>query len=329
MLQPEKSDLIGAWKPRCIGAIDCGSNAIRFSIFRINGKLEPEQIISRRYPVRLGAGTFKDGRLAAADIDAAVEAFREMKTLAEKHDVVALPAVATSAVRDASNATDLIEKTARETGIILSPITGEEEAELIAAGVNSTIAENSNRIIFDIGGGSTEIIRCKPDGEIINKASLPLGAVRFAQEAGMPDLYDSDDLLNMRAAIGGALQQQFAGGVDHGDLGFAIGGTARAIAQFASVRNFIDDPHRLTLQAVVDSYHALVEMSPEQMVAEAEMDTSRAMIIVPGVLIFMGVMAFQGLEEVRVSDAGVREGLVSRFFASRRDASSGEAQELR
>lgn len=315
MVQPEKTDTCDSLKDRCMGVIDCGSNAIRFTIYRLNDLSEPVQVFAKRFPVRLGAGTFANGQIAAADINAAVEAFREIKSVAGEHDAVALPAVATSAVRDASNATEFVDLVALETGIILSPITGEEEAELIAAGVNSTVTVNANRVIFDIGGGSTEIIRCRPDGEILEKVSLPLGAVRLAQEAGMPDLYDNDDLLTIRETIGHVLQQQFGGGTDHGDFGIAIGGTASALAQFASIRNFMEDKHRLTLQAVVDSYHALVQMTPEEMVADAAIDQSRAMIIVPGVLIFMGVMAFQGLEEVLVSNAGVREGLVSRFLA--------------
>ncbi len=298
-----------------IGAIDCGSNAIRFSIYRLDDNLKPKAIMARRYPVRLGAGTFANGRLAPADIDAAVEAFQHIKALAEEHNVSVLPAVATSAIRDAANAAELVSRLADETGITLRPISGEEEADLIAAGVNATVDTDQNRTIFDVGGGSTEVIRCRPDGYILEKASLPLGAVRFAQEAGMPDLYDDEDIMTLREKIGQVLRNRFSEGTDHGDFGIAIGGTARAIAHFAASKNFITDEQRLTLQGVVDSFHALIRLRPEEMVAGTGIDQSRAMIIVPGVLILMGVMAFQGLEEAVVSDAGVREGLVSRFLS--------------
>lgn len=297
-----------------IGAIDCGSNAIRFSIYRLDGSLKPVPVLAKRFPVRLGAGTFNNGRLASADIDSAIEAFREARSLAESHQVVAFPAVATSAIRDAANSDELVTRAAAEAGVTLRPISGEEEAELIAAGANASVDVPGNRAIFDVGGGSTEIIRSRADGLLLKHASLPLGAVRFAQRVGMPDLYDDEDLNQMRDEIGQILVKHFPPGDDQNDYGIGVGGTARAIAHFAASRGFLADEKNLTLEAVLESYKVLVETPANDLIAEGGIDRSRVLIIVPGCLILLGVMAFLGLESAQITDAGVREGLVYQYL---------------
>src|SRR5580765_7179883 len=116
--------------PPFLGAIDVGSNAIRVVVAELMPN-ELRRIEAERVPVRLGKGAFTQGELDPRTIDEAVAAFVHFRELFDRHGVTAYRAVATSAVRTASNAEVLLHRLHHEAGIDCDVIEGDEEARLV------------------------------------------------------------------------------------------------------------------------------------------------------------------------------------------------------
>ncbi|MBX3188346.1 MAG: Ppx/GppA family phosphatase [Labilithrix sp.] len=176
-------------------ALDLGSNALRLRIVEAHAppsgreqlSLLPEagssfrEVMSLRAPVRLGSEVFVTGRLAAASIGQACSALREFRDAMDNAKVDAYRATATSAVREASNGTTLVERARREAGIELEVIEGVEEARLIHLAVIRRLALSDRRaLLVDVGGGSTELTYLDR-GRNAFAMSLPVGTVRLLE----------------------------------------------------------------------------------------------------------------------------------------------------
>lgn len=122
-----------------IAAIDAGSNAMRMIVGNVNEAWQVEPVENIRLPVRLGADVFATGVIEEKTMHQAVNAFRHFRRVAEDFGVVKTRAVATSAVREASNSDILLDRIARTSGIEVEAISGLEEARLIHLAVANTI----------------------------------------------------------------------------------------------------------------------------------------------------------------------------------------------
>src|SRR6476659_1915555 len=141
--------------PIRLGAIDAGSNAIRVVIAEL-GATEIVRVEAERIPVRLGHHAFTRGELDEQTIDAAVAAFIHFRERFDHHKVSVFRAVATSAVRNASNRDVLLHRVYHEAGVELEVIEGEEEARLVRKSVVHALGPTGTppRAILDLGGGS-------------------------------------------------------------------------------------------------------------------------------------------------------------------------------
>src|ERR1700733_10376735 len=141
-----------------LGAIDAGSNAIRVVIAEL-GQTELVRVEAERLPVRLGHNAFTQGSLDDETIDGAVAAFVHFRERFDHHGVAIYRAVATSAVRNASNRDVLLHRLYHEAGIELEVIEGEEEARLVRKAVVQALGPLGTppRAIMDLGGGSLEV----------------------------------------------------------------------------------------------------------------------------------------------------------------------------
>lgn len=299
-----------------IGAIDTGSNAIRFSVYRLNVRLAPVIQFRKRFPVRLGTGTFTAGVLTDADMDAAIAAFQEIARIGREQNVIAMPAVATSAIREAGNCDHFVARVKTETGIDLRAVTGDEEARLAAQGVASVLKRKDGNLIIDIGGGSTEIIRVTADGEIAGVVSLPLGAVRLAEHCGMPDLYEADALSEIQELIENAISKSDLQSFVSPPHTTCIGGTACALANAARLTENGGSSDHLELEDLADTTAELIRLNVNSIARTACIDDARARLIIPGAYILTAILSYLKIKEIYVSDAGVREGLVSAYLAT-------------
>ncbi len=139
-----------------IAIIDMGTNTFNLIIKKEGAA---NNLFLSKVPVQLGRGGFKEQQLAVDAMERALQCLRDFKSQAEKFRAKEIFAFATSAVRDASNQEDFVSTIARETGIKVNVIDGEQEARLIYYGVRQAVElGNDPELIMDIGGGSTEFI---------------------------------------------------------------------------------------------------------------------------------------------------------------------------
>jgi len=166
-----------------LGAIDAGSNAIRVVIAEL-GPTELVRIEAERIPVRLGHNAFTRGELDSETIDQAVAAFVHFRQRFDAQNVAMYRAVATSAVRNASNRDVLLHRLYHEAGIELEVIEGEEEARLVRKAVMQAMGPQAiPRAILDLGGGSLEVNT--KVGSVWRGHSLPVGTVRLLETFGL------------------------------------------------------------------------------------------------------------------------------------------------
>src|SRR5690242_5805965 len=162
-------------------AIDIGSNSIRMAAAEVLPGERPRTLAADREVVRLGESVFRNGALSESAIALAASVLARMAQTYQRLEVMAVRAVATSAVRDARNQQEFVERAAQVIGSPVEIISGREEARLIHLGVQSTWPHAHKRLlIVDIGGGSAEIIASE-NSVLREVVSKPLGAVRLKE----------------------------------------------------------------------------------------------------------------------------------------------------
>src|ERR1700691_216881 len=145
-------------------AVDIGSNSTRMLAAEVLQGEPPRVLAAEREVTRLGASVFQDGRISPQAMEETVRVLARMAEIYRKLDVAGARAVATSAVRDASNQAEFLARASAALGTPVEIITGREEARLVQEGVMSRWPQAGKRVlIVDIGGGSAEIIAGEDD----------------------------------------------------------------------------------------------------------------------------------------------------------------------
>lgn len=172
-----------------IAIIDLGTNTFHLLIVENKHILFKESI-----PAKIGKGGISQGIISEEGIQRALRVLKHFKDIIDKHQVEAKQvfAIGTSAIRNAANKKEFIERVAHETGIAIQEISGDKEAELIYFGVKEALHINETSMIMDIGGGSVEFIICNHD-RIFWKQSFEIGGQRLL------DKFMKSDPISMRS----------------------------------------------------------------------------------------------------------------------------------
>ena len=165
------------------GAIDIGSNAIRLLVSNVIIKKGKETQFKKsslvRVPIRLGADSFVKGFISEENTTRMINAMEAFKLLMDVHNVEHYKACATSAMREAKNGTEVVEKILKETGIQIDIIGGKEEAAIISStDLDQLIGGDNSYLYVDVGGGSTEFTIFS-GGKITTSKSFKMGTVRL------------------------------------------------------------------------------------------------------------------------------------------------------
>lgn len=170
-----------------LASIDIGSNSVHMIVADVTGPHSFFVLDRDRERVKLGAGAFRSGRLKAPNMAAALQALDRFRLLCRRLGVDRIHAVATSAVREASNGRAFLDAVRRRTGISARVISGEQEAQLIYRGIRHAVdLEGRNALMLDLGGGSLEIMYGNA-ARLIDAHSLPLGVQRLRDMFGEHD----------------------------------------------------------------------------------------------------------------------------------------------
>lgn len=311
--------------------VDIGTNSTRLLIADVDADRRVTEIVRRSVVTRLGAGVDAEGALSEEACDRVLDALNEFRQEIDEHqteDGEPYPnlAVMTSAVRDARNGTDFVERVRSEYGLDARVLTGEEEARLTFLGAMSDRpAPIELTVVVDIGGGSTEFIV----GVGLTAGyhvSLPAGVVRMSERHIHSDPPAPAELQKLaadtRAIYLAGLPSAERAPVRHG---IAVAGTATSAA---AIDQELDpyDPERVhgypLLLATVEMLLArLADMHEAQRRALVGLHPDRAPTIVAGLILLSEAMRAFDLDEVEVSEHDILHGGVI-SLASRQD--SGE-----
>lgn len=302
--------------PEVLAAIDIGTNSFHLVVARVGGPNAIEVIAREKEMVRLGSGAGELKHLNDDAVDRGIETLDRFRGVAEAYGAP-VTAVATSAVREARNQQDFLDRALAEAGVEVEVISGFEEARLIHLGVLQAVAIFDQQLLLcDIGGGSTELLVGRR-GETLAARSLKMGAIRLTQRFFDSDKPSAGAVESCRRYVRANLA---AFGRDVRNLGFevAVGssGTMATLCAMAGARREIPTPKtwnnfsltRGDLKAVVKSL--IKSPSPEARAKLPGMDPKRADIILAGALILEQVFEDLQIESMVYSDYALREGVL-------------------
>lgn len=301
--------------PLRVGAIDVGSNAIRFLAAEFTSPTECSTLAEQRVPVRLGHDVFLTGKLAPQAVNAAIEAMDGFRAAMETLGVEHYRAVATSAVRESRNGEAFVQRVRDEAGVELEVVTGHEEARLVYVAVKSRIPLGRRKwILVDLGGGSVEVSLVDARG-ILWSESHTMGSVRLLEElSGAGDEPGRfQRLLREYAAtlkIPTLAQQWNPAGV------IATGGNIEALAKLAGVVESgrggarRRKPAELPLATLQKTIGALSRLSYRQRVEQLGLREDRADVILPAALVYERVASVSGVDAILVPGVGVKDGIL-------------------
>ena len=273
--------------------------------------------------VRLGEGVSGSGRLSEAAMDRTVAALTVCARKMRERGVTRSRAIATQACRLAANGPDFLRRVREETGLGLDLISPEEEARLAALGCADLIdAEAKAVLVFDIGGGSTEMSWIATgDGlpRTLAWTSFPFGVVTLAEASGGRDM-DRAAYEAMVARVADEVRG-FAGPAAleglFGTRAAHLIGTSGTVTSLAGVKMRLPRYNRrdvdgswLSADDVETVSEQLRAMGLSRRAAEPCIGPARADLVVPGCAILQGIMRVWPSERVRVGDRGLREGML-------------------
>ena len=297
---------------KVLAVVDLGSNSVRLQVALVSADGTIAVIAEDRAAVRLGEQVFRTGRLSTDSISRTAVALARFAKIAERAGAEHVRAVATSAVREASNRAQLIRTVRAHSGIRLEVISGAEEARLVCLGVLLGTAPRERNLLLDIGGGSTEIISASGD-EPQAAFSLSLGSVRLSEF-----FVKSDPVAPSEARLIDEAIEEAMGEVDpllvgrfHRLIGSA--GTTSAVLSLArrlGVDGAASRAGRVT-HAEVANVLARLRGSTTKQRRKLGVEEHRIDIIYAGTAILEGVMRRLRVDEVENTTRGLRDGLMA------------------
>jgi exopolyphosphatase/guanosine-5'-triphosphate,3'-diphosphate pyrophosphatase len=299
-----------------LAAIDIGTNTIKLLIASVeeDGSL---QVLSREKSlVRLGSETLATGRLSEEAIEAGVEAVEQFQRSIKAAGAELVRAVATCAVREASNSAEFLEAVRRRTGIAVDVVSGEEEARLINLGVRSEFPLRFDPLfLIDIGGGSTEFV-VSEGSRVRLTESLPLGVVRLADRFSRNDPPSDKDRKAMKKAIRAAARKA-VDAVRKTGFKTCVGssGTIQSLSLVyeAAVlgREATPTGHRtLTREGLKKVNRLLKRTTAREKLRIPGLDPRRRDIAVPGGMLLAWILKRTGARSIVVGERGMREGIL-------------------
>ncbi len=297
-----------------IAAIDIGSNSIRCIIAEATKDGKFKILDDEKATVRLGERLAMTGVISEGASKRAVEAIRRFHKLVTGLNVEAVEAVATSAVRTASNGKELITTLSEELGHEIRIISGEEEAELAAASALANFDMYGKRYaMVDIGGGSVEIVTAYSN-HVEEFFSVELGAVVMTDRFLKSDPITENELRKLQRHIRERLKQTFTGNRISADSFIGSGGTLTALGNMAMQMrkdNYVSiHGYEVLRSEVVHLLAMLTHKDLKERRTIAGLNQDRADIIVAGVVVIDELMRFFDTNRLLVNERGIREGLL-------------------
>jgi len=286
-----------------LAAIDIGSNAARLLITDVieSAGSKPEFIktVLVRVPLRLGFDVFEKGEISAKKTEQLCKTIKAYRLLLDVYGIKHIKACATSAMRDATNASQVLQRVKAETGVSINVISGEEEATLIYENHIADYMDTGQSYLYiDVGGGSTELTFFS-DGELLFKKSFNIGTIRLlkdqVKEANWDEMKDF-------------LRQKTRG--HHHVSAIGSGGNINKIFNISKRK----EGKPLQLDLLKEYYKEFSELTLSQRMQQYRLREDRADVIVPALQIYINAMRWADAEDIYVPKIGLADGLIHTLY---------------
>jgi exopolyphosphatase/guanosine-5'-triphosphate,3'-diphosphate pyrophosphatase len=298
-----------------LAGVDIGTLTCRLLIADVpsNGRLI--EIRSERRILRLGEGVDQTKRLNVAAMDRVVPCLKEWRELVDAAHVDATAAVATSAVRDAANREEFLDRVKREAGFEVELISGEEEARRTMLGIRSGLPQGVTDVLaLDIGGGSTEFILDRSGQKSVVR-SIDIGVVRLCERLLQHDPPTDEEIRQAREWVAKETRAAVAG-MDNYQTATLVGtaGTVTSLAAMVQKLSTYEPArihnYRLQLDTIQELEQTLLSRKKSDRAGLPGLEKGREEVIAAGAIIIRTIMETLGMSSVLVSDLGLREGVL-------------------
>ncbi len=292
-----------------VAVVDIGSNSTRLLIADVD-RARVSEVERQSRVTRLGRGVDLSGQLSAEAIEAACDAIADYVEICGANEVEKIDAIATSAVRDASNGSAFVAELRERFALSARVLDGEEEARLTYLGATCEHSPSEPTLVVDIGGGSTELIVGTGE-EVAFHASLQAGVVRHSERHISSDPPTTLELEALAADFRSLIESATADAPAAG-AGIAVAGTPTSLASIEIGLEPYDPKqvhgHTLSLPTI---QRLLSQLASAPLANRAEiigLHPDRAPNIVAGVVILVETMRAFGLEQIEVSEHDILYG---------------------
>jgi len=289
-----------------LAAIDIGSNAARLLITETSvykdGTVDYTKLNLLRIPLRLGFDVFDNGFISDEKKRQLIETLKAYKHLMNIYKVEAVKACATSAMRDASNAPQILAEVKQATGLDIQVISGQEEANIIyETHIAENLSLNKSYLYIDVGGGSTEVTLFSQNHTIF-KESFNIGTIRMLRNKVTDEQWD-----HMKWYIKTHVR-------DYQPIeAIGTGGNINKIFSISKRK----EGKPLPLDLLKDYYKELSYTSIEDRKHLYQFRDDRADVIVPALQVFISVMRWANADEIYVPKIGLADGLIKVLYQER------------
>jgi exopolyphosphatase/guanosine-5'-triphosphate,3'-diphosphate pyrophosphatase len=286
-----------------LAAIDIGTNACRLLISEVipveGGATKFNKLNLIRIPLRLGFDVFETGEISKEKKGMLFQSMKAYSHIMNAYGVTKHIAVATSAMRDAKNRKEIVQKVFLETGINIQIISGDFEASLIyESHIAEKLDQETNYLYVDVGGGSTELTLISK-GQLIFKESFNIGTIRLLKN--QVSEADWDYMKQTLKEITKNFPKLIAIGT---------GGNINKVFSMSKRK----DGKTLDLDLLRSYYKEFSSCSLEERIQLYQLREDRADVIVPALLIYTQVMKWSSIDEILVPKIGLVDGLIQHLY---------------
>ncbi|WP_067035265.1 exopolyphosphatase [Allomuricauda sp. CP2A] len=288
---------------RKFAAIDIGSNAIRLLINNVIEQKDKPTAFKKselvRVPVRLGEDSFLRGEISERNLDRLVKTMCSFDLLMKVYGVEKYMACATSALREANNGTEVIERIKKESGIQIKIIDGKEEASIIASTDLKDLIKNDRFYLYvDVGGGSTEFTIFDKGNPVMSR-SFEIGTVRILNGLVKDTVWDE-------------IKQWITSNMNVENKVEIIGSGGNINKLHKMSGRKIGQP--LSYIWLNAQYHFLNSMEYEDRISELGLNQDRADVIIPATKIFLNAAKWSKAKKIHVPKIGLADGMIKTLY---------------
>lgn len=283
-------------------AIDIGSNAVRLliaDVIETEKDLSIKKLSLTRVPIRLGASVFDTGKITNSKAKALAKTMKAFRYLIDVYSVKDFRACATSAMREASNSKEVIQKVYDYSGINIEIINGQAEANLIFSTFKSQkLDPMQNYLYIDVGGGSTEITLLK-NGKRVNARSFKIGTVRVLKGKVKPKAWDE-----MRVWVAKITANET------GMIAIGTGGNINRLFKMSK----LGYGELMSSEKLYNIHMEIKAMPFRQRIEKLRLRPDRADVIVPAGEIYTTILDVAKIEKMSVPKIGLSDGIALMLY---------------